>query len=370
MRRPNAVVIGAGMAGCTVAYLFRQHGFDVVVVEGADVPGAGVRTRWYGGHPYTFGPRVFFSRDGEVIVHLTSLIPIREFYTRTWTYVETERRLYHYPIVEADLPTMPDYPAIARELKEREGKVPSTKDFESYWLDAIGPSLYHKIVDKYSKKMWGIESNRALVADFNWVNRGTPIRKADTRLYGDQFQGYPDLPDGYNSYFDKSLEGCTTVFSCRVHSLDPETRVLGTDHGEMSGDIIVNTGHVDSLFGYAYGKLRYCGRKFLKVVLPVEYAFPEDVTWIHYAGDEPFTRITEFKKITNHKAHDTLIGIELPSLEGREYPVQSEIELARYEKYKALFPNNFYSIGRMGSFKYKGIPDAIRDAIDTVRKIV
>ena len=96
---------------------------------------------------------------------------------------------------------------------------------------------------------------------------------------------------------------------------------------------------------------------------------PDDVTWIHYSGSEPFTRVTEFKKITGHHAEDTLLGIELPSGQGRFYPVQSEVELQRFDQYRSLFPDHFYSIGRLGSFRYKGIPDSMRDALDVAAEL-
>jgi UDP-galactopyranose mutase len=363
------LILGAGVAGCSAAYLLTQAGYDVTVLEHLTDPGGGVRTRWYGGHPFTFGPRVFFSKDDEVISHLTKLIKIRHFYTRTWTYVADDGQLYHYPICKADLPKMPDWDVIRRQLAERNEKIPRTDNFENYWLDAIGPNLYYKFVDRYSRKMWGIESNKALTADFEWVNRGTPIRDADTRLYGDQFQGYPEDNDGYNGYFDRCLAGSTAVFQCKVMSFDPQSRIVHTSKGDFSGDIIVNTIHSDALFGFAFGKLQFSGRRLLKVVLPMECVFPDDVTWIHYSGDETYTRITEFKKITCHKSPDTLIEIEMPTLENRYYPVQTDVELKRFEKYRSLFPDRFFSIGRMGSFRYKGIPDAIRDALDVAKAI-
>lgn len=289
---------------------------------------------------------------------------MRHFETRTWTYVASDQALYHYPLFAGDLPLMPDWPQIERELAERADRTPSVENFEAYWLDAVGPTLYRKFVDGYSRKMWGIESNRELQADFEWVNRGTPIREADTRLYGDQFQGYPAAPDGFNGYFDRSLAGCDVVFECDVGVLDPSTRTVRTSRGDFRGDIIVNTIHVDTLFDYAFGELRWCGRTFVRVVLPVERAMPEDVTWIHYSGDEPYTRVTEFKKITGHEARDTLIGIEFPTDQGRFYPVQSVDERERFDRYRALFPERFFSIGRLGRFQYRGIPDGIRDALD------
>src|SRR5262252_9618114 len=54
----RALIIGGGAAGCSAAHqLTLMGGWDVLLVEAAPVLGAGVRTSWYGGHPYTFGPR-------------------------------------------------------------------------------------------------------------------------------------------------------------------------------------------------------------------------------------------------------------------------------------------------------------------------
>jgi UDP-galactopyranose mutase len=365
----NILIIGAGVAGCTSAYLLSKKGHHVTVLEGAPHPGGGVWTQWYGGHPYTFGPRIFFTKDEEVISTINSLTKIRQFYTRTWTYVAQDGNLYHYPITMSDLPQMPDWEKIKKELDERMNKTPRIDNFENYWIDAIGPTLYGKFVNQYSKKMWGIESNKALSANFEWVNRGTPIRQEDTRLYCDQFQGYPDDPNGYNSFFENALAGSKVIYNCRVGTFNSETMTLSTSKGEFKSDVIINTGHVDDLFSHVYGSLLWCGRKFLKIVLPCENVFPEDVTWIHYSGQEEYTRVTEFKKITGHQAKDTLIGVELPDPAGRYYPVQIEVELLRFKKYQAMFPKNFYSIGRLGSYRYKGIPDAIRDALDVTKAI-
>ncbi len=357
------------MAGSTAAFLLKKRGFQVTVLEGDGHAGGGVWTRYYAGHPHTFGPRIFFSKDEQVIELLTSLIEIREFFTRAWTFVEEDQQLYHYPLQYADLPTMPDYDQVREELDEREGKTPSTDDFEAYWQSAIGPTLYGKFVRDYSKKMWGIESNRQLTANWDWVNRGTPIRDGDDRLYTDQFQGYPRDPRGYNGYFERALEGCDARYGCRVQRFDPDRGVVHSDQGELTADVIINSVHVDALFGFEFGRLQYSGRQFIPLWLPVEHALPEDVTWIHYSGKEEHTRVTEFKKITGYKSESTLLGLEVPSNRGRYYPVQTPPEVTRYQEYTKLFPRNFSSIGRLGTFQYKGIPDAIRDAIDAVDEL-
>lgn len=369
MKKSKVIIIGAGFAGATAAHLLKNK-YDVTVVEGAATPGGGCETKFISGHPYTFGPRIFFSRDSEVISLLTSLVDIRNFDTVSWTYVEQDGSFYNYPLQYSDIPLMPDSKLINTELSKIDETTICSDNFENYWLSAIGPTLYEKFVNKYSKKMWGVESNKNLVANFEWVNKGIPIRDRDTRLYQDQFQGYPAAYDGYNGFFKRALEGVNAIYGAKVSKFDIESNKIFLECGEsLHGDIIINSVPVDTIFGNVFGRLLYCGRTFVPIILPTEQVLPDATTWVHYSGNEPFTRVTEFKKITGYKSPHTLIGIEFPNQIGRYYPVQTEPELLKFEKYKTLFPNNFYSIGRHGSFKYKGIPDAIRDAIDTVRKI-
>ena len=67
--------------------------------------------------------------------------------------------------------------------------------------------------------------------------------------------------------------------------------------GEWSGwDIIVSTISPKIILQYCYGPLRWMGRDFFKLVLPVEEVFPKQIYFLYYANEEPFTRIVEYKK--------------------------------------------------------------------------
>ena len=56
-------------------------------------------------------------------------------------------------------------------------------------------------------------------------------------------------------------------------------------------DIIINTASPEILRKNEYGDLRWRGRDFIKVVLPVENIFPKNVIFMYFANKEPFTRI-------------------------------------------------------------------------------
>src|SRR4051812_36121461 len=74
----TALVIGGGFAGCAAAHqLALQGGWDVTLVEVLPFLGAGVRTQYCGGHPYTYGPRHFLTPMVHIYEYLHKYVPLR-----------------------------------------------------------------------------------------------------------------------------------------------------------------------------------------------------------------------------------------------------------------------------------------------------
>lgn len=365
------IVIGAGFSGSTSAYLLAQKGYQVQVIEADSHPGGGCWTRFYGQYPYTIGPRIFYTNNQKVFDFINNIVPIREFDTRTMSYISSDDRFYNYPLQNKDVESMDDFIKISNELNDCKKNKPKLDDFEVYWISAIGPTLYEKFVKNYSLKMWMLHTNSELSADFNWVNRGTPIRNGDTRLFGDQMQGYPFELTGYNKYFHTMLKDVSINYNEKVIDLlkvNNKFEII-TTKGTYTGDIVINTGFVDEIFNYKYGALEYAGRDIENIILPINTIIPDDYHWIHYSGMEGYTRITDFNKITGFNSKNCFITIEKPSNKNRLYPKQTKPELMRYSQYQAEFPKSFFSIGRLGKHKYTGISDAIEQAFEVVENI-
>ena len=73
----KALIIGGGIAGCAAAHqLSLQGGWDVTLVEKGRHLGAGNYTHFYGGHPYTFGPRHFLTQNEEVYNYYRKYRPL------------------------------------------------------------------------------------------------------------------------------------------------------------------------------------------------------------------------------------------------------------------------------------------------------
>jgi len=214
-------IIGAGISGCTSAYMLNRKGYDVKIFERGEHLGGGVWTHQYAGHPYTFGPRMFFTDNQRAISFMNQFAPMKEITNYTLTFSEADSDFFNYPIYRPDLERLKDKDQIKKELANLPEKA-SIENFEKYWLSTIGETLYNKFVNNYSKKMWQIKDNNELTANWNWINRGSPIRETDKRLYKDMYTGYPIALNGYNDYFTKMTEGCEVNFNITVKDVNKE----------------------------------------------------------------------------------------------------------------------------------------------------
>ena len=386
----TALIIGGGFSGCAAAHQLQlMGGWDTTLVEAAPYLGAGVRTQYYGGHPYTFGPRHFLTPWEHVFEYLNCYVPLRRCADHEFlTYVSDDERFYSYPIHADDIPTMPEANQIETELSSinlsaiRKLDSDAFKDmtrkdvrnlnnaalaenFEEFWINSIGESLYRKFVDGYSKKMWQISDNRE-IDDFTWSPKGVTVKEGQRAAWDTAISAYPIAFNGYDDYFKISTQETKVYLSTKITDYDIPNRTVVIDGEKRQYDVIINTISPDHLFEYCHGELAYVGRDLHTIVLPVEYALPENVYFIYFAGIEKFTRITEYKKFTLHKAATTLITLEIPTLTSKYYPMPLESEKAKAQKYFDEMPEDVFSIGRAGSYLYNVDID---DTIDHAMKV-
>jgi UDP-galactopyranose mutase len=137
-----------------------------------------------------------------------------------------------------------------------------------------------------------------------------------------------------------------------------------------SFDIIVCAISPDIVFDRCYGELTYIGRDFHKIVLPIEFAFPDHVYFVYYANDEQFTRLVEYKKFSRYQSSSTLLGMEIPSMNGKYYPLPFKSEIAKSDRYHAEMPDGVFAIGRNGCYRYAvDIDDCIEQAMLVAQQI-
>lgn len=365
----TALVIGGGITGCCAAHLIKQKNFQVTLVEKQEILGGGVRTFTYGGHPFTYGPRHFITKKEKLFNFLNDLIPLRRIQEHEFlTYVERDGAFYHYPINTADIKRMPDHEQIQKELKQCSG-VENAKNMEEYWIRSVGPTLYSKFIDDYSKKMWQVKSNTE-IDDFNWSPKGVAIKDGPKAAWTEAISAFPKTLNGYNDLFDKTTQGVSVLLNTTISDYDISKRRVKIHDEWKTFDIIVSTISPEVIFKNAYGSLRWIGRDFQLIVLPMEHCFPKNVYFLYYANQEPFTRIVEYKKFYRHKSPTTLLGLEIPSFNGQLYPFPMLADQEKANRYLRNLPKDVFSIGRHGCYQYRyDIAPSLEQCLDLASKL-
>lgn len=378
----KALVIGGGFAGCAAAHqLGLQGGWDVSLIDSASFLGGGNKTLWYGGHPHTFGPRHFLTQNEKIFSFLNKYCPLRICAEHQFlTYIQQDDAFYNYPIHIDDVNRMPESMQISAELapileeRNNTGQVKgaiAAKNLEEFWLASIGQTLYDKFINSYSRKMWQVDDNRK-IDDFGWSPKGVALKEGPREAWDTAISAYPYASDGYDEYFKVATLETNVRLNTRINAFDIPNKTIYVGGVAERYDVIINTISPDLLFEKVYGELPYIGRDFHAFVLPIAHAFPENAYFIYYAGSEKFTRIVEYKQFTRYRYDDnsTILGLEIPSRNGRYYPMPIQSEYTKAERYFSEMPEGVFSIGRAGSYQYRvDIDDCIEQAMDVAQQL-
>ena len=351
----TALIIGGGPAGCAAAHqLAMLGGWNVLVVEKSPYLGGGCRTMTMGGHPYTFGPRHFLTQQPHLFEFLNKYVPMRSCGEHEFkTYIERDDAFYGFPIHEDDIAKMPNADIIAMERAQAPGPE-GAKNLEEYWIQSVGKTLFETYVNDYNKKMWLIDSMKE-IDTFNWSTKGPTIVSGDHKAFQDQISAYPIKLNGYDDYFPIATEDATVLLNTTIEEYDIPNKTVVISGESRTFDVIINTIPPDVIFDFEYGELPFIGRDFYPFMLPIEQAFPDDVYFLYYAGNNAVTRVVEYKKLTKYKSPNTILGLEIPSKNNRFYPLPVTSAMNQAEKYFDVMPEGVFSIGRMGVYRYDSI---------------
>jgi UDP-galactopyranose mutase len=163
--------------------------------------------------------------------------------------------------------------------------------------------------------------------------------------------------DGYTAMFERMLD----------HPLI-EVRT-GVDFAELranqSFERTIYTGPVDAFYDHCYGQLPYRSIRFEHEHL-AGVARHQDVGTVNYPLDHDYTRITEFKHLTQQQHAGTSIVREYPCAEGDPYyPVPNPSNEAQYKRYEALADaeTDVHFIGRLAQYRYYNMDQVVAAAL-------
>ena len=194
----KVLVLGAGISGCSMAWILKRLGADVTLVEKEEKCGGIGKTHELEGIPYEFGPHMFHAKEEHTI----------RFYEKYGV-----RPIEYYAKMSADdsLEQLIDFPysvdtvfqlprdigrSVIAELFERQGADIDHTNLETYLQSVVGKTLYKHFNLGYSKKFWGRDPKDIPASGAaTWIS----LRTTDKRLFT-EWQGYPK--GGYNQFME------------------------------------------------------------------------------------------------------------------------------------------------------------------------
>ena len=352
------VVVGAGFAGSTLAErLASECDARVLVIDARDHIGGNAYDPLdeHGVRVHRYGPHIFHTSSPRVVDYLSRFTAWRPYEHRVLA--EVGGREIPLPICAGTIAALyglhlgPD--EMRAFFEARREPLATVRNSEEAIVSRVGRELYETLFAGYTRKHWGLD---ACDLDASVCGR-LPIRTdADDRYFSDRFQAMPR--DGYEAMFDRMLDR-PNIEVVLEQTFEELPKTLRYEH-------LVYTGPIDAYFNHCFGPLPYRSLRFAFETHKVERF--QNAAVVNYPGNEPFTRVSEFKHITGQQHPWTTIAREFAGDAGEPYyPVPNRANREAYAKYaaKAAAEARVTFVGRLAEYRYYNMDQVVASALAT-----
>lgn len=366
----DAIIVGAGLSGAVMAErLANELGWSVLVIDKRDHIGGNVYDEYYPGtniRVARYGPHFFHTNDPEVWQYVNRFGSwtrwdhkvlarcSRHTYVPVPVNINTVNSLYG-----ANLSNSEEFQAWM--TGERQGLEADAKNSKDVALARVGPRLYEKLFMDYTLKQWGVPAEELDPL----VLKRIPVRdNFDDRYFTDKYQAMPT--EGYTKVIEKMLS----------HPLITVRLNCDYSHDLVPKKLLIYTGPIDAYFKDAgLPPLQYRSLTFEPVVFDCQgYVQPAAV--VSYPNiSTSYTRSTEYKHILHQQSDKSVVIYESSSESGEPYyPMPTKRNQEIYAQYQALAlqaeaQGNVKFLGRLATYKYINMDQAIRLALDLFKEV-
>lgn len=358
------LIVGAGLTGAVTANNIAENmNESVTVIDKNSFIGGNINdyideeTKI---HVHRFGPHIFHTESEQVWNYMSKFTNWHEFSFEPKVVIKGKKVTLPFNLNTIKQCFEPETAEkYTEKLIQTYGlgqKVPilKLKQTSDEDLKFIADFVYKYVFESYTAKQWGLKPEEI---DSSVTARVPVSVSYDNRYFADKYQAIPQ--NGYTAVIKNMLahKNITVRLNTPFKEFNSKTY-----------DRIFYTGSIDEFFDYKYGILPYRSLTFDIETLNCEYFQP--AAMVNYPCDNDFTRITEHKYFLNEKSKKTIISKEYShqfeiGKNERFYPIKNEENTKLYEKYlnnaKAL--KNVYFLGRLGSYKYYNMDQAILAAL-------
>lgn len=372
------LIVGAGLYGATCAYMAQQHNKRCLVIDRRPHVGGNLFCEQVDGiNIHKYGAHIFHTSSQKVWSFVNKLAqfnrytncPVACYKGKMFNLpfnMNTFYQMWGVTTPQAAMKKIEEQRSEYRNLLASQG-INEPRNLEEQALLLVGQDIYRTLIKGYTEKQWG----RPCTALPAFIIRRLPLRFVfDNNYFNDSYQGIPI--GGYNTLIENMLQ-CVEVHS--------NADFFENRHSfESMARHIIYTGPIDCFFDYKEGVLEYRTLRFEQEMLPT--ANYQGNAVVNFTDvDIPYTRIIEHKHFEMfgndvYKLPHTIITKEYSAEwhEGVEpyYPVNNDINNARYAHYKALastLPNVTFG-GRLGEYRYMDMAPTIDSAMKAMEKLL
>ena len=376
----KVIVVGAGLSGATIARLLAERGKDVIVVDKRENIGGNVYDYYdkNGILVQAYGPHVFHTSDEEVFEFLSKFTEWNEYKHKVVARVRKDK----FVPVPFNLTSLYSLFPLSKALRIEEAlktevgegnQIPilELRKSENPLLREFADFVYKYIFYIYTMKQWGCKPEQLGQTIMGRV----PVKVSnDDGYFSDKYQVMPQK--GFTQLISNILRHPRIKLKLKT---DLKKEIALKDGqiyfgGRVLDGTLIYTGCVDELFDYKYGVLPYRSLKFKFQTLKQSSFQPAAV--VNYTTSASYTRITEFTKFTCKPKDSTVIVKEyaVKHKKGKNipyYPVTTGRNKVDYDKYEQEAKNykNLYLLGRLGTYRYLNMDQAVKNAINLFAKI-
>ncbi|KYD26379.1 UDP-galactopyranose mutase [Geobacillus stearothermophilus] len=370
------IIIGAGFAGSVLAErIATQLNKKVLMIEKRNHVGGNAYDSYdsQGVLIHNYGPHIFHTKIKKVWDYLSNFTDWYLYHHKVLGVIDGQKVPIPFNLNSINQ-LFPKNLAerLEKKLIENFGynkKVPILKlrEVEDTDLKFLADYIYEKVFLGYTTKQWGVTPEEL---DPSVTGRVPVYISRDDRYFQDPYQGMPK--EGYTKLFERMLDH--ENIKILLNTDYKEVLQFNFETGEASlfgqkfGGKIIYTGPIDYFFDYKFGQLPYRSLNF--VFEQFNQKQVQEVGTVNYPNDYNFTRITEFKHLTNQSSDKTTTVKEfsqeyIPGENIPYYPIKNENNLELYRQYKeeARKYDNLIFIGRLAEYQYYDMDMVVAKAL-------
>jgi len=367
------IIVGAGFTGIVIANILAENGDDVTIIEKRDHIGGNCYDyvdKETGIHVHKYGPHIFHTNSEKVWNYLEKFSEWVDFSLMIDAVIDGKGVNIPFNLNSIKKCFPPElaekYTKKLIETYGNDTKVPilELSKTEDKDLKNLADFIYKKVFEGYTVKQWGLKPEQI---DMSVTARVPVLVGYDNCYFQDKYQKLPK--NGYTAMFENMLK------SENIKVILNKTFKEYSKENDITGARIIYTGSIDEFFDYKYGVLPYRSLTFETETINKEYFQNTVVT--NYPSDNDYTRIVEHKRFLDEKSDKTVITKEYShqfelNKNDRYYPIKNEGNETLYNKYLTDANNekNLYFKGRLGSYKYYNMDQAVLEAINFAETLI